>query len=172
LDRESQNRGERTRQQYTQGRTNQNRPGTLNIRLKDLHGTSIESKAEEGRKVSTLHFARSLNQSHFCSDRHVFNWLASLSLSLVLSLYLRARGRGRGGGRQGAAILAAPPPARSVSRLGIQGVEFKARKLCGGATAPIATAGEWLQYRDTSLMRNSAPPGPYNRTSPRALWWS
>ena len=24
----------------------------------------------------------------------------------------------------------------------------------------------------TSLMRNSAPPGPYSRPMPRALWWS
>ena len=27
------------------------------------------------------------------------------------------------------------------------------------------------QYRDTSLIRNSAPPGPYSRTMLRALWW-
>jgi len=27
-------------------------------------------------------------------------------------------------------------------------------------------------YRVTSLIRNSAPLGPYSRTMPRALWWS
>ena len=27
-------------------------------------------------------------------------------------------------------------------------------------------------YRSTSLIRNSAPIGPYSRTMPRALWWS
>ena len=27
-------------------------------------------------------------------------------------------------------------------------------------------------YRETSLIRNSAPLGPYSRTMPRALWWS
>ena len=27
-------------------------------------------------------------------------------------------------------------------------------------------------YRGTSLIRNSAPVGPYRRTMPRALWWS
>ena len=27
-------------------------------------------------------------------------------------------------------------------------------------------------YRGTSLMRNSAPLGPYSRKMPRALWWS
>ena len=26
-------------------------------------------------------------------------------------------------------------------------------------------------YRGTSLVRNSAPPGPYSRTKHRALWW-
>jgi len=26
-------------------------------------------------------------------------------------------------------------------------------------------------YRGTSLIRNSAPLGPYSRTMPRALWW-
>ena len=26
-------------------------------------------------------------------------------------------------------------------------------------------------YRGTSLIRNSAPVGPYGRTIPRALWW-
>ena len=26
--------------------------------------------------------------------------------------------------------------------------------------------------RDTSLIRNSPPLGPYSRTKPRALWWS
>ena len=29
-----------------------------------------------------------------------------------------------------------------------------------------------LKYRVTSLIRNSAPLGPYSRTIPRALWWS
>ena len=28
-----------------------------------------------------------------------------------------------------------------------------------------------LQYRGTSLIRNSADLGPYSRTTPRALWW-
>ena len=28
------------------------------------------------------------------------------------------------------------------------------------------------EYRGTSLIRNSAPVGPYSRTIPRALWWS
>jgi len=27
-------------------------------------------------------------------------------------------------------------------------------------------------YRGTSLIRNSAPLGPYSRNMPRALWWS
>ena len=27
-------------------------------------------------------------------------------------------------------------------------------------------------YRGTSLIRNSAPLGPYSRSMPRALWWS
>ena len=27
-------------------------------------------------------------------------------------------------------------------------------------------------YRGTSLIRNSAPPVPYSRNMPRALWWS
>ena len=27
-------------------------------------------------------------------------------------------------------------------------------------------------YRGTSLIRNSAPLGPYSRTIPRVLWWS
>ena len=30
---------------------------------------------------------------------------------------------------------------------------------------------EGLGYRGTSLIRNSAPVGPYSRTMPRALWW-
>jgi len=29
-----------------------------------------------------------------------------------------------------------------------------------------------VAYRGTSLIRNSAPLGPYIRTMPRALWWS
>ena len=29
-----------------------------------------------------------------------------------------------------------------------------------------------LRYRGTSLIRNSAPLGPYSRTMPRALRWS
>ena len=29
-----------------------------------------------------------------------------------------------------------------------------------------------LKYRGASLIRNSAPPGPYSKTMPRALWWS
>ena len=29
-----------------------------------------------------------------------------------------------------------------------------------------------LAYRGTSLIRNSAPLGPYSRTMPRPLWWS
>jgi len=28
------------------------------------------------------------------------------------------------------------------------------------------------QYRGTSLIRNSAPLGPYSRTIPRVIWWS
>ena len=31
---------------------------------------------------------------------------------------------------------------------------------------------ERAEYRDTSLMRDSAPLGPYSRNMPRALWWS
>jgi hypothetical protein len=27
-------------------------------------------------------------------------------------------------------------------------------------------------YRGTSLIRNSAPLGPYSKAVPRALWWS
>jgi len=27
-------------------------------------------------------------------------------------------------------------------------------------------------YRGTSLVRNSAPLGPYSKNEPRALWWS
>jgi hypothetical protein len=29
-----------------------------------------------------------------------------------------------------------------------------------------------VQYRGTSLLRNSAPLAPYSRTMARALWWS
>ena len=38
--------------------------------------------------------------------------------------------------------------------------------LCFVRTTPGAT------YRGTSLTRKRAPPGPYSRTVPRALWWS
>ena len=38
-----------------------------------------------------------------------------------------------------------------------------------GGTSP--RIGE-QPYRGTSLIRNSAPLGPYSRTMPRALWWS
>ena len=31
--------------------------------------------------------------------------------------------------------------------------------------------GAVVDYRGTSLLRNSAPLGPYSRTIPRALWW-
>ena len=33
------------------------------------------------------------------------------------------------------------------------------------------TVGQ-LEYMDTSLIRNSAPLGPYSRTLPMPLWWS
>ena len=29
-----------------------------------------------------------------------------------------------------------------------------------------------VRYRGTSLIRNSAPPGPYSMNMSRALWWS
>ena len=34
------------------------------------------------------------------------------------------------------------------------------------------TVHGYLAHRGTSLIRNSAPSGPYSRTVPRALWWS
>ena len=37
-----------------------------------------------------------------------------------------------------------------------------------GKRAPRVTA---YKYRGTSLIRNSAPLGPYSRTMSRALWW-
>ena len=44
---------------------------------------------------------------------------------------------------------------------------------CGGVEK-LGVRGEcwggWRCYRGTSLIRNSAPLGPYRRTMPRALW--
>jgi hypothetical protein len=39
----------------------------------------------------------------------------------------------------------------------------------GGPSLSFGVSGP---YRDTLLIRNSAPLGPYSRTMPRALWWS
>jgi len=39
----------------------------------------------------------------------------------------------------------------------------------GASRAPFHSTPD---YRGTSLIRNSAPLGPYNRTIPRALWRS
>ena len=36
----------------------------------------------------------------------------------------------------------------------------------------MSTVWIWRNYRDTSLMRNSAVLAPYSRNVPRALWWS
>ena len=56
----------------------------------------------------------------------------------------------------------------SVERLGeyIQHrVQHRRRHLQG------YLAHEKEQYRGTSMIRSSAPLGPYSRTTPRALWW-
>jgi hypothetical protein len=50
-----------------------------------------------------------------------------------------------------------PRPPRSIT------------KICIDATSPPPIDAT---YRGTSLIRNSAPLGPYSRTMPRALWWS
>ena len=34
------------------------------------------------------------------------------------------------------------------------------------------TSSVFSTYRGTSLIRNSASPGPHSRNMPRALWWS
>ena len=36
---------------------------------------------------------------------------------------------------------------------------------------PGVDPSEMSLARGTSLIRNSAPLGPYSRTMPRALWW-
>ena len=36
----------------------------------------------------------------------------------------------------------------------------------------LAEPGTKSAYRGTSLIRNSAPLGPYSRNMPRYLWWS
>ena len=35
----------------------------------------------------------------------------------------------------------------------------------------LVTVNHSTRYPSTSLIRNSAPLGPYSRTKPRALWW-
>ena len=40
---------------------------------------------------------------------------------------------------------------------------------CSGKALTLSRSGT---YRGTSLIRNSAPPGPYSGNMSRALWWS
>ena len=35
----------------------------------------------------------------------------------------------------------------------------------------LAPQREILRYRGTSLIKKSAPPGPYSSSMPRDLWW-
>ena len=37
---------------------------------------------------------------------------------------------------------------------------------------PLAHSLRSQHYRGTSIIRNSAPLGPYSRNMPKALWWS
>ena len=37
---------------------------------------------------------------------------------------------------------------------------------------PRAARQGYLAHRGTSLIKNSAPLGPYSRTLSRSLWWS
>jgi len=46
-------------------------------------------------------------------------------------------------------------------------VRFCVDKLSVAHETPLA----WSTYRGTSLIRNSAPVGPYSRNMPMALWW-
>ena len=45
--------------------------------------------------------------------------------------------------------------------------EVKVRRVSGVG----GLCAEWIEYRGSSLVRNSVPPGPNSRTMPRALWW-
>ena len=49
-----------------------------------------------------------------------------------------------------------------------------ARRACRGSMLERNLVLWWSDqgYRDTSLIRNSAPLGPYSRTMPRTVWWS
>jgi len=55
-----------------------------------------------------------------------------------------------------------------------QGVIFGPPQILGSHVFPTvgcALATGHLMGRGISLIRNSAPLGPYRRTMPRALWW-
>ena len=54
--------------------------------------------------------------------------------------------------------------------VGMVPVEERGTPVQGQGGARLRNAG--TPYRDTWLMSNSAPLGPYSRTVPRALWWS
>ena len=60
---------------------------------------------------------------------------------------------------------AAPFNARAAAWRGAKGPRLRARKLL-----PACVDGK--KDRGTSLIRDSAPLGPYSRTMPRALRWS
>jgi hypothetical protein len=49
---------------------------------------------------------------------------------------------------------------------GVLGVGLRGRRCCTAACLCLTP-----RYRGTSLIRNSAPLGPYSRTKHRALWW-
>jgi len=45
-------------------------------------------------------------------------------------------------------------------------------RFCHGAQVIFWEMANESYFRGTSLIRNSAPLGPYSTTMPRALWWS
>ena len=53
-----------------------------------------------------------------------------------------------------------------LSQFGRSLNQFCVYAILGMAYVPI------IAYMGTSLIRNSADPGPYSRAMPRALWWS
>jgi len=50
--------------------------------------------------------------------------------------------------------------------------ELASLRQVGSIALWVSVSGVGLVYRGTSLIRNSAPLGPYSRNMPRALWWS
>ena len=74
-----------------------------------------------------------------------------------------------------AALLACADLAAADVPPDLRGVRIPSagEKLIGRFYTPALRNPEVpASYRGTSLIRNSAPLGPYSRNMPRALWWS